>query len=58
MKHTRDFLDIPATGSWVKVRGNSIVAFANGLAVESEDQLDLDSLVRQLTGKERLATER
>ena len=58
MKHTRDFLDIPATGSWVKVRGNSIVAFANGLAVESEDQLDLDSLVRQLTGKERRATER
>ena len=58
MKHTRDFLDIPATGSWVKVRGNSIVAFANGLAVESEDQLDLNSLVRQLTGKERRATER
>ena len=58
MKHTRDFLDIPATGSWVKVRGNSIVAFANGLAVESEDQLDLNSLVRQLTGKERRITER
>ena len=58
MKHTRDFLDIPATGSWVKVRGNSIVAFANGLAVESEDQLDLNSLVRQLTGKERRVTER
>ena len=58
MKHTRDFLDIPATGSWVKVRGNSIVVFANGLAVESEDQLDLNSLVRQLTGKERRVTER
>jgi len=54
MKHVGGFFDIPATGKWVDVRGNSIIVFAEGLAVESEDQFDLDGLVRQLTGQKPL----
>ena len=54
MKHIGEFVGIPATEKWVDVRGNAIVVFAEGIAVEAEDQFDMDSLIRQLTGKKRL----
>ena len=52
MKHTGVFLEIPATDRWVNVRGNSLIEFAENLAVEAEDQFDVDDLVRQITGKQ------
>ena len=52
MKHVGPFFKIPATHRWVNVRGNSLIEFAENLAVEAEDQFDVDDLVRQLTGKQ------
>jgi predicted ester cyclase len=50
MKHVGSFLGIDATERWVDVRGNSLVVFAEGFAVEAEDQFDVDDLLRQLQG--------
>ena len=52
MKHVGPFFKIPATHRWVNIRGNSLIEFAENLAVEAEDQFDVDDLVRQLTGKQ------
>ena len=52
MRHLGDFFEFPATGNWVEVRGNSILVFADGLAVEAESHLDIENLLRQLTGQE------
>ena len=51
LKHAGVFLEIPPTGRWVEIRGTTITQFADGLAVESEDNFDVDSIVRQLTGQ-------
>lgn len=51
-KHVGDFFEIPATGRWVELRGNSVAQYADGLVVEAEDHFDVDSLIRQITGQE------
>ena len=51
MKHVGAFLEIPATNRWVDVRGNSLIEFAENLAVAAEDQFDVDDLIRQLIGE-------
>jgi hypothetical protein len=50
MKHVGPFLGIEPTDREVKVRGNSLVVFAEGFAVEAEDQFDVDDLLQQLQG--------
>jgi predicted ester cyclase len=50
MKHSGDFFEIPATGRWVNLRGNSVSQFADGLVVDSEDHFDVESIIRQIQG--------
>lgn len=52
MKHSGDFFEIPATGRWVSLRGNSVSQFADGLVVDSEDHFDVESIVRQIQGND------
>lgn len=54
MQHVGNFLEIPATGKWAKVRGTSIVRFEGNLVVEAEDQFDVGCLIRQLRGQQRI----
>ncbi len=51
-KHVGDFFEIPPTGRWVEIRGNSVAQYADGLVVDAEDHFDVESVVRQLTGQE------
>jgi predicted ester cyclase len=51
-KHVGDFFEIPATGRWVEIRGNSVAQYADGLVVDAEDHFDVDSVIRQLTGQD------
>ncbi|MEM9410259.1 MAG: ester cyclase [Planctomycetota bacterium] len=51
-KHVGDFFEVPATGRWVEIRGNSVAQYADGLVVDAEDHFDVESVIRQLTGQE------
>ena len=51
MKHIGDFLGIEPKGLWVKARGNSAVKIADGVCIATEDQWDVDHVIRQLQGE-------
>ncbi|MEM9657473.1 MAG: ester cyclase [Planctomycetota bacterium] len=50
-KNVSEFLGIPATYKWVKLRGNSLAVYHQGLIVEARDHWDVQDLVQQLTGE-------
>lgn len=49
-KHVGEFLGIAPTDRWVKLRGNSLAVFRDGLIIEARDHWDVQDLVQQLTG--------
>ena len=48
MRHAGVFLEVPATGRWVSVRGCFIARYVEGRCVEAEDQFDVESIMRQI----------
>ena len=46
--HNGDFLNIPATGKTVSIRGASIIELRKGKIIRSTDYYDMASLLRQL----------
>lgn len=48
-KHIAEFLGIPATNRWVKLRGSSHARFENNQIIEARDHWDIHDLVQQLT---------
>ena len=54
-KHIAEFLGIPATNRWVKLRGSSHARFENNQIIEARDHWDIHDLIQQLTRPEETA---
>ena len=50
-----EFLGIPATNRWVKLRGSSHARFENNQIIEARDHWDIHDLIQQLTRPEETA---